>query len=59
MFVYVIQTQYYEIFDDYWKDVVECKTKKEARIKVRKLRDAAWFGGETGTKFRVIKRIKM
>lgn len=57
MFVYVVQTQYYEIFDDYWRDVDEYKTKKEARKKVKALREAAWFDGEVGTKFRVIKRI--
>lgn len=57
MFVYVIQMQYYEIFDDYWRDVDEYMSKKEAHKKVKQLRNAAWFDGELGTNFRVIKRI--
>ncbi|WP_339173788.1 hypothetical protein MKY51_15730 [Solibacillus sp. FSL R5-0691] len=57
MFLYVVQTQYYEIFDAYWKDIGVYNTKKEARKKVQELRNAAWFDGEIGTKFRVVKRI--
>jgi len=57
MFVYVLQMQYYEIFDDYWKDVTEYKAEKLAYKKLKELRNAAWFDGELGTNFRVIKRI--
>lgn len=58
MYVYVIQMQYYEIFDDYWKDVTEHKAKKEAHKKLKELRKEAWFDGEISTKFRVVKRIR-
>ncbi|WP_339175173.1 hypothetical protein MKY51_02885 [Solibacillus sp. FSL R5-0691] len=58
MFVYVIQMQYYEIFDAYWKDVTEFKEKKAAYKKLKELRNAAWFDGELSTNFRVVKRIR-
>lgn len=58
MFVYVLQIQYYEVFDDYWKDVTEFKAEKVAYKKLKELRNAAWFDSEIGTKFRVVKRIR-
>ncbi|AMO84325.1 hypothetical protein B857_00940 [Solibacillus isronensis B3W22] len=57
MFVNVIQMQYFEIFDEYWKDVTKYKEEKAAYKKMKELRNAAWSDGELGTKFRVVKRI--